>query len=96
MTYGGGTSGSASIGITSTFVIKEERRRRRITFVNDSVNTIYLSKGPVAVVNTGIRLNSNGGSYEDCPDPTGYLYRGIYSAIAGGAASNLTYIEEFI
>lgn len=89
-------NGSVSIGVASTVVLPEcVVKRKRVTFVNDSIGTIYLCKAASAQINTGIRLNASGGSYEDAPDASGYLYQGIYTAISTAAASNLTYIEEY-
>lgn len=87
-------SGSATIAATSTEVLKQEPRRRRVTFVNDSDSIIYLSKGGIAITNSGIRLNASGGSYEDVEDSKGYIYRGPYYAISDGAGHVLTYVEE--
>lgn len=79
---------------TSTLVLEANPYRKRVTFVNDGTNIIYLIKGPVGIINQGIRLNANGGSYEDAPDPSGYLWRGQYFAIAAVATNVLTYQEE--
>lgn len=93
--FGGAKSTSATIAATSTLAIDENKRRRKIIFVNDSANIIYLSKGAIAIVNTGIRLNANGGSYEDMPDTFGRIYKGAYNAIATGAGSVLNITEEY-
>lgn len=38
--------------------------RAKLTLVNDSDKTIYLSEGGTAEIGKGIRLNANGGVYE--------------------------------
>lgn len=85
-------------GLTSVVIVQSAEVRRvvrsKITFVNDSANAIYISPTETAVSGQGIRLNANGGSYEASPDIRGYLYQGMWSAIAAGAASNLTVLEE--
>jgi len=86
-------NGKTAVGATSTVVLNEEPQRRRASFVNDSDETIYLSKGG-ASANQGITLKI-GGSYEDVPDPSGYIYRGIYSAICASGAKNLSWSEEY-
>lgn len=83
-----------TVGITSTQVLPPNPNRKHVTFVNDSAAIIYLRKGTPAKVNAGIRLNANGGSCEDLPDSLGFIYKGIWTAIASAAGSNLTYQEE--
>jgi len=86
-------NGKTSVGTVSTIVLDEEPNRRRASFVNDSDETIYLSKGG-ALANQGITLKI-GGSYEDVPDPSGYIYRGVYCAISASGTKNLSWIEEY-
>lgn len=59
-------------------------------FINDSANVMYLSLGGTAVLNTGIRLNANGGTYE-MSLLNGNLFRGAITAI--GTTGNLIVIE---
>lgn len=87
-------SGGISVAATETLVLKENSSRRRVLFVNDSANTIYLAKGDVAAANKGIRLNANGGSFEDLPDHSLYIWQGKWKAIAPAGASNLTWVED--
>ena len=47
----------------STLVLAANQNRADADFVNDGAEVIYLARGNAAVVNTGIRLNPNGGSY---------------------------------
>lgn len=58
------TSTVATAGITSGVALAANANRKYARFINDSDNTIYLKIGAAAVLNQGIRLNANGGSYE--------------------------------
>lgn len=84
------TNAAVAVGIASTAVLAANANRRFATFVNDSANTIWLCMAAAAVINTGIRLNANGGSYEI--NQTN-LYTGQVTAIAAGAGSNLCVTE---
>jgi hypothetical protein len=53
----------ALVGADSTLVLAANDRRQDTEFVNDSDQIIYLARGEDAVMNSGIRLNANGGSY---------------------------------
>jgi hypothetical protein len=68
----------------STLVLAANRNRAYALFVNDSDTVAYLSFGPAAVVNSGIRLNASGGSYEMEGNT---LWRGVVNGIVVGAVS---------
>lgn len=53
-----------TVGNTTTEILAAEANRVTATFINDSDETMYLAIGVDAVMNRGIRLNANGGSYE--------------------------------
>ena len=53
-----------TVGVVNTLVAGANLDRSYLMLVNDSVNVVYLSFGVAAVLNMGIRLNANGGSYE--------------------------------
>lgn len=99
---GGGPGRSIAVGVTSQVVLGDSQYRKRVTFVNDSDTVIYLAKFENATLNTGIRLNANGGSLEDVPvlylDAQGilrsYLYQGPWSAICSAANKNLVMQEN--
>lgn len=75
-----------AVGVASGLALAANANRKGATFVNDSVNTIYLGIGANAVVGSGIRLNANGGAYEI----NGFnLNVQAINAIATGAASNM-------
>lgn len=81
------TNGKTAVGTSSTSVLASNANRKELTVVNDSANTIYLSLSGTAVLNEGIRLNANGGSY------TNTNYTGAVTAISSVADSNLTTLE---
>jgi len=53
-----------TVGATTTSALATNTSRKAALFINDSVETIYLKIGSSAVLNAGIRLNANGGSYQ--------------------------------
>ena len=87
--------GAVTVGAASVIVLNANLFRKQAIFVNDSVSIIYLSKGELATLNAGIRLNANGGAFTVQPDATGRIYSGPISAIAGGAGNNLAWTEDF-
>jgi len=58
------TTSNVTVGNTSTLVLAANADRKVASFVNDSDETIYLSRGNAAELHKGIRLNANGGSFE--------------------------------
>lgn len=93
---GGSRSSFTTCGIASVQVMPFDSIRKQAIFVNDSANDIYLSKGPSpAVAGSGIRLNALGGSWVLEPDTYGRIWTGAIQAIAGGAASNLSWTEDW-
>jgi len=80
-----------NVTIASTIALEANKRRTGATFVNDSDAVIYLRLGQDAALNTGIRLNSAGGSYEI--NKTN-LYKGDVTAIHGGAGNKVLCIIE--
>jgi len=85
---------NVAVGVATGVVVPGNDRRKKLTFTNDSDSIIYLSKGPTAALNMGIRLNAAGGGFIDEIDAYGYLYRGAWSAISSGAGKNLCVISE--
>jgi len=84
------TIAQVSVGVASTAVLAANANRIFAEFVNDSDNVIYLALGTPAVMNRGIRLNANGGSFWI---GLTNLYTGAVKAICGVAAQNLTVSE---
>lgn len=85
---------NATVGAATAVIVRGNDRRKRLTFCNSSSNDIWLSKGLTAALNQGIYLAAGGGVCVDEIDAYGYLYRGVWSAIATGAGSNLGICEE--
>lgn len=76
-----------AVGTSSTRVVDPNSNRVQVwVYNNDPVNVAYLSYGGTAALNTGIRLNPNGGSH------TTQLYKGAINAVAAGALT-LTVVE---
>ena len=84
-------NGATAIAAVSTIVREYNTKRTYIVLVNDSNETIYLGMGVPAVMNIGVRLNAEGGSYERTPEKP--FYGPIYAICAPGA-KNLCWVEE--
>ncbi len=82
----------ASIGVTTGAALAANDARVYALFINDSDTTIYLMLGSAAVLNEGIRLNANGGSFE-MTQQQGNLYDGVVNGISSGASKNLLVLE---
>lgn len=80
------------VQVATTVVLAANPRRADAVFVNDSNTEIYLARGNDAVMNAGIRLNANGGSYEINRNN---LFLGAINAIATGGDKNLTVSEGY-
>jgi len=91
---GGTINGAFSAGVASTDAIRTRINRKRITFINDGATVVYLAKGSPAILNSGLRLNANGGSLIDEVDAMGYMYVGPWTAIST-VACNVCFVEEF-
>jgi len=63
-TYGRPVHQAINCGTVSVLALEQNPQRANALFVNDSGSTIYLSLGYPAVLNTGIRVSSNGGFFE--------------------------------
>lgn len=77
-------SKGVSVTTSSTQLLPASSGRVYAVFVNDSTNPVYLSlDGNAATMNSGIRLNASGGSYE-----INMLNQdvGIVNAIASGTS----------
>jgi len=78
-------------GIANVVVLQRNPRRSGATFVNISDTRVFLCKGDIAVLNSGIPLNANGGSYEI---NFTNLYQGILSVITSAANKTLCVTEQ--
>ena len=82
---------NATVG-TSSALASSNPSRTGFTAVNNSANWIYLAWGTTALVNCGIALGPNGGSFTMGP---GTFTTDACYAIASGASSNLS-IQEYV
>jgi len=82
---------SVRVGTTSTLVLPANLGRKYASFVNDSLEVIYLSLGMEALPGEGIRLNPEGGWFEI--NMTN-LYLGSVYAVSTGEG-NLSIVEGF-
>lgn len=80
------------IGAADTTALAANANRLAAEFVNDSSETIYLNLSAIAVMNQGIRLNANGGSYTMSREQ-GNLYVGEVSGICASGSKTLLVIE---
>ena len=80
----------ATVGTASTEVLAANDFRMDAALVNDSDEVMYLARGNDAVMNQGIRLNANGGSYNI--DSTN-LFKGAINAICASGGKNICVTE---
>ena len=78
------------VAAVSTLVLAANTNRGEVDLVNDSDETIYLAFGAAAVMNSGKRLNVQGGSYHMGPEN---LWHGTIYAICDGGDANLCVSE---
>lgn len=79
---------AVSVGVASGVLVAASTTRRHLVLVNTSAAArISLGFGNAAVLDSGITLYPNGGSYE-MSEAEGNLYRGAINAIASVAATN--------
>ena len=90
--YKGKTRNGAAVTIIGyALVLAANSERRLATFVNDSANWMWLIKDDAGVINTGIALAPNGGSYEiNLINP----YYGAIGVACAVAAQNLCWTED--
>ncbi len=83
--------GSAvSVGSTTTVAAAANLDRESVVFTNDSDEVIYLSFTDDAAMNSGIRLNAAGGSYEI---NTFNYFNGAVNAICASGSKVLGVVE---
>ena len=86
------THTAVTVGVATGVALAANASRLYALLVNDSDTAIYIKLGAAAVLNAGIRINANGGSYEMSKD-LGNLYTGAINAIASAASKNLIVTE---
>ena len=74
------------VGIASAEAIEENNSRVWCLIINDSDTPIYLKWGLPAVVNEGVRLDTQGGSIE-LSFETGFIDNRAVNAIHGGTGT---------
>ena len=82
---------SVTVGVASGSVLAQNNNRKGATFVNLSTNRISFGLGQAAVLNKGITLMPNGGTWS--MDQFTFTTVQIF-AIAAGAGSELS-VQEF-
>lgn len=83
---------TAVIGAVTGAALAANADRKYVLLVNDSDSVIYLKIGAAAVLNQGIRLNANGGSYE-MSSAYGNIDTRVINAISSGAGKVLLVTE---
>lgn len=84
---------AVAVGVATTVALAANTARRYAMLINDSDAVMYAKLGSAAVLNTGIRLNPNGGSYEMSAE-MGNLYTGAINVIHGATGTKNLLIEE--
>lgn len=79
------------VGSATTKILNFNVQRGYATIVNDSDEDIYLALGADAVLNSGVRLGKNGGSFEI--GGGGDNYFGEVSAICASGGKRLVVME---
>ena len=79
--------GGVAIGNTSTQIFAANILSRERNIVNDSDVVIYLGFDTAAVMNEGVRLNPNGGSWSSI------AWTGIVHGICASTGKNVTYSQ---
>lgn len=82
----------ASCGTSTTLALAANAGRISALFVNDGGNPIYIKIGEDAVLNEGIRINGNGGSYY-MTDADGNRDTEVVNCIVAAATESLIVTE---
>jgi len=87
------THTAVAVGTGSTAVLAANGNAAYRLFINDSDTAVYINLGGTAVANTGIRLNSGGGSYEMSAH-SGNLFTGAVTGIQADSGTKLVLVSE--
>lgn len=87
------THTAVNVTASSAEVLASNANRKYALFINDSDAVIYLKIGVSAVLNEGIRLNANGGSYE-MSSAIGNLATGAVNGIHGSSGNKVLTVLE--
>ncbi len=85
---------SVVVGTGNTVILEDNPIRQRVILANYSDELIWASQSGLARADYGIPIGPNGGSYEDQPDPTGYMWRGPYFALCASGGKVLSVTEH--
>lgn len=83
---------TADAGVASAQLVAINANRRYLSIVNNSDTVIFLGIGAAAVLNSGIRINANGGVVEFIRNQN--LTLQAVNGIHGGAGNKNTTIQE--
>jgi len=81
----------ATCGVASTELVAANKNRLGCDIINDSKQIIYIARGNDAVIGSGVRLNTEGGSYRI---GTSNLWEGAINGICAGGQANVCISEE--
>lgn len=87
------THTAVNVTTSSTEVIAAKSNRGFLLIVNDSDTIIYCNVGAAAVLNEGIRINSNGGSFEMSRGSRNIDTRAV-NCIHGGTGNKVALVTE--
>lgn len=87
------THAAVNVTVASGSVLAANADRNYALIINDSDTAMYIKLGATAVVNQGIRLNSNGGAYE-MSAKAGNVYKGAIYGIHAGSGNKVALITE--
>lgn len=84
---------TAACGTSTTTALAADAARTYVMFINDSDTVIYLKVGASAVVNEGVRINANGGSWE-MSTSFGNESTTVINCIHGGSGTKVLTVYE--
>ena len=90
--WAGVTHSVGTAGTVSTSILVPNADRTYALFINDSNASVYLACGGAAALNTGIRLNADGGNYEMARG-AGNVYGGSLTAISVAGTAKILITE---
>lgn len=86
------THTTAPMTTASATVVAAKNKRDYLLIINDGTVVCYLKLGVTAVVNEGIRLSANGGSYEMSRE-VGNLFQGAINGLTASGTATLLITE---
>ncbi len=86
------TNTAVTVATTPTTILAANGKRKYAVIVNDSTEPVYLKFGAGAVMNSGVRLNAQGGSL--LIDKSN-LYTGLITGICTSGSMVVTVLEAY-